>query len=116
MLGLAYTPNTNTLRRSSAVELCRQLLADQIQVRAFDPLIKSVDDEHQDILLSPTPDEALIDAHVVVICTEWPIFQDYDWAVLLEKMKCPVMIDANRYLEKTVAEIADLRYLAVGQP
>ena len=116
VLGLAYTPNTNTLRRSSAVELCRQLLAAGVEVRAFDPLIKSVDDEHGDITIVPSTEDALQGAHSVVICTEWPVFRDYDWATLIDKMANPVMIDANRYLEKTVAEISDVRYLTVGHP
>ncbi len=114
VLGLAYTPNTNTLRRSSAVELCRHLLADSVEVRAFDPLIKSVDNEHSDIPVVSSIEEALLGAHCVVVCTEWPDFLDYDWPTLFAKMTSPVVIDANRYLEKTVAEITDVRFLTVG--
>jgi len=114
VLGLAYTPNTNTLRRSSAVELCRQLLAVGVKVRAFDPLIKSVDNEHSDIPVVSSIEEALLGSHCVVVCTEWPDFLNYDWPTLFAKMASPVMIDANRYLEKTVAEITDVRFLTVG--
>ncbi len=42
MLGLVYTPNTDTLRRSSAVELCQQLLGAGANVSAFDPAVKEL--------------------------------------------------------------------------
>jgi len=116
VLGLAYTPNTDTLRRSSAVELCRQLIADGVDVRAFDPLVKAVDKEHRDIPIVQSTEEALLGAHCVAICTEWPDFLEYDWSSLLAKMTSPVVIDANRYLEKTVAEITGVRYFTVGHP
>ena len=41
VLGLTYTTNTDTLRRSAAVELCRQLLDAGAKVSAFDPAVKN---------------------------------------------------------------------------
>src|SRR5580693_4182601 len=42
LLGLVYTPGTDTLRRSAAIELCHALLAAGAQVRAFDPAAKQL--------------------------------------------------------------------------
>ena len=116
VLGLAYTPNTSTLRRSSAVELCRQLLAAGIKVQAFDPLVRTADAEDRDLLLSPSATEALRGAHAVVLCTEWPEFRDYAWPALLAGMARPVVVDANRFVEKAVAPVPGLVYLTVGRP
>lgn len=115
VLGLAYTPNTNTLRRSAAVELCRQLLSVGIAVRAFDPAIRSTDADHADLSLAPSAADALRGAHAVVICTAWPAFRDYDWPALLATMARPVVIDANRVVEKAVAAHPDALYLTVGR-
>lgn len=115
VLGLAYTPNTSTLRRSAAVELCRQLLAANIKARAFDPLIRTADADHRDLPLSASAADALRDAHAVVICTEWPEFRDYPWPALLAGMARPVVIDANRLVEKAVAPVAGAVYLTVGR-
>ena len=41
ILGLTYTTNTDTLRRSAAVELCQQLLDAGANVSAFDPVVKA---------------------------------------------------------------------------
>lgn len=116
VLGLAYTPNTSTLRRSSAVELCRQLLAANIRVQAFDPLIRTADEAHRDLPLCASAADALHGAHAVVICTGWPEFRDYPWPALLAGMARPVVIDANRLVEKAVAPVAGAVYLTVGRP
>ena len=116
VLGLAYTPHTSTLRRSAAVELCRQLLAAGRVVRAFDPLIRTSDEEHRDIPLAASAAEAVQGAHAVVICTEWPEFRDLPWATLLAGIARPVVIDAGRQVEKSVTPVAGAVYLTVGQP
>ena len=116
VLGLAYTPDTNTLRRSAAVELCRQLAAAGVQVRAFDPLIPAPDADHMDLHLSASVADALRGAHAVAVCTESPEFCDYPWRDLLASMARPVVIDANRLVEKAVAGTSSLVYLTVGRP
>ena len=116
VLGLAYTPNTSTLRRSAAVELCRQLIQAGITVRAHDPLIRTADAEHRDLPLAASPAAALAGAHAVIICTEWPEFRDYPWPALLAGMTRPVVVDANRFVEKAVAPVPGLVYLTVGRP
>jgi len=116
VLGLAYTPNTSTLRRSAAVELGRQLLAANIKVQAFDPLVRTADAEHRDLPLAASAADALRGAHAVVICTEWPEFRDLPWPALLATMARPVVVDANRLVEKAVAPAAGAVYLTVGRP
>jgi len=116
VLGLAYTPNTSTLRRSAAVELCRQLAAAGIRVQAFDPLIRTTDADHRDLTLAATAADALRGAHAAVICTEWPEFRDLPWPALLAGMTRPVVVDANRLVEKAVTPVPSAVYLTVGRP
>jgi len=116
VLGLAYTPNTSTLRRSAAIELCRQLLAAGIKIRAFDPLVRSTDEEHSDIPLVPSAEDAIRGANALVICTACPEFRTYPWSTLIAQMSNPVVVDANRTIEKAVAALPGLVYLTVGRP
>ena len=116
VLGLAYTPNTDTLRRSAAVELCRRLIAAGVTVRAYDPLIRTTDADHADLTLAASADHALRGAHAVVICTEWPEFRDLPWPPLLASMARPVVVDANRLVEKAVVSAPGIVYLTVGRP
>lgn len=116
VLGLAYTPNTNTLRRSAAVELCRQLLGAGMTVRAYDPMIRAGDAEHQDIPFAPSAADAIRGAHAAIICTDWPEFRDYPWTDLLASMAQPVVIDANRLVEKALFRCPTSLYHTVGRP
>jgi UDPglucose 6-dehydrogenase len=76
VLGLVYTPNTDTLRRSAAVELCQQLLAAGARVQAHDPALKSLPAELAAISLKADLANALRGADAAVVCTEWPAFRD----------------------------------------
>jgi UDPglucose 6-dehydrogenase len=115
VLGLTYTTNTDTLRRSAAVELCQQLLAAGAIVTAFDPAVKSLPKELNSI--SPAADiaTALTGAEAVAVCTEWPQFRQADWPKIIPQMRQPVFVDANRFLEKELKSIAGIEHLSVGR-
>jgi UDPglucose 6-dehydrogenase len=116
VLGLVYTPNTDTLRRSAAVELCRQLLAAGARVQAFDPAVKSLPDELTGIVLAPNVAKTAWEADAAVVCTEWPEFRDVVWAEVLPTMRQPaVVVDANRFLDKALAELPNVEHLSVGR-
>jgi UDPglucose 6-dehydrogenase len=116
VLGLAYTPGTSTLRRSAAVELCRQLAAIGADVRAYDPLVRTPDAEHRDLRLADSAASAVRGAHAVVLATDALEFRTCAWPELLATMARPVVVDANRLVENAVAGFPGLVYLTVGRP
>ena len=74
--GLTYKPGTDTLRRSSAVELCQWLAQQGAHVQAHDPAVKSLPVELEaTIQLQPTALAALTGATALVVATEWPEYQ-----------------------------------------
>ncbi|HYV30635.1 MAG TPA: nucleotide sugar dehydrogenase, partial [Candidatus Binatia bacterium] len=75
VLGLVYTPNTDTLRRSAAVELCRKLLEAGAMVNAFDPAIRELPPELSGVRLAANLAAALAGVDAAVLCTEWPQFR-----------------------------------------
>ncbi len=115
VLGLTYTTNTDTLRRSAAVELCKQLLNAGANVSAFDPAVKNLPDELSKIQLATEISDALKDADATVICTEWPQFRQADWAKIIPQMRQPIFVDANRFLEKELKNIPSVEHLSVGR-
>jgi UDPglucose 6-dehydrogenase len=116
LLGLVYTPNTDTLRRSAAVELCQQLLKAGAQVRAFDPAVKSLPAELARVELCADLQSVLSGADAAVVCTEWPQFREGRWSDLIRAMRQPVIIvDANRFLEKQLATLPAVEHLSVGK-
>jgi UDPglucose 6-dehydrogenase len=116
MLGLTYKPGTNTLRRSLAVELSSWLSEQGAGVQAFDPAIDVLPEElERFIKLRPSPTETLRGADVAVLATEWPIFREMRREELIQNMRNPLIIDANRFLEDTMGSIIGIRYVSVGR-
>ena len=115
VLGLTYTPHTDTLRRSAAVELCQQLVAAGAAVQAFDPAVKQLPAELAEVRLAPDVAAALADVDAAVVCTEWPEFRQADWMTLVPTMRQAVIVDANRFLDKPLQALAGLEHLSVGR-
>ncbi len=116
VLGLVYTPGTDTLRRSSAVELCTALSAAGCRVQAYDPAISKLPPQLARITLTAQPEDALRRANAVVVCTEWPAFLELDWMQLLQNMESRIVVDANRFLEKPLRAVPGVEHLFVGRP
>ncbi len=116
ILGLTYTTNTNTLRRSAAVELCKKLLAAGANVSAFDPAVKDLPQELKPVSLGSGIAEALKGADAAVVCTEWPQFRQADWPKITGQMRRLIFIDANRFLGNELKSIAGVGHFSVGQP
>lgn len=116
LLGLTYKPGTDTLRRSRAVELARQLVEKGFQVSAFDPLVKNLSEEPGlQLDLAQTPAACLDGADALVLCTRWPDFLELPWEDLLPRMRQKLVLDAERFLDQKLKDIAGCRYLCVGR-
>jgi UDPglucose 6-dehydrogenase len=116
LLGLTYKPGTDTLRRSLAVELCRELVREGASVRAYDPIVDKVPDDMAAITLSHSLEEVVIGANAAVVCTEWPQIREVDWDEILAKTKNFIFIDANGFLATTVGNREGVTYRQVGKP
>jgi UDPglucose 6-dehydrogenase len=68
--GLTYKPDTDTLRRSLAIELCRLLQNEGVEIRAFDPVVKALPDSLQNVNLFRNIEEAALGSDAVVVCTK----------------------------------------------
>jgi UDPglucose 6-dehydrogenase len=114
LLGLTYKPGTDTLRRSSAVELAQHLHARGVRVQAYDPGIAALPQElHGTIALASSTAGALRGADVAVVSTEWPDFRSLSPADFVETMRRAQVIDQNRFLAAVATDPA-VRYIAVG--
>jgi UDPglucose 6-dehydrogenase len=115
--GLTYKPGTNTLRRSSALELCRWLTAQQASVRAYDPAITALPAGEPDaIRLMDSPLATLEGAEALVVCTPWPEFRQVPAEEIASSMTCPVVLDPGGHLRETLGHLGSVRYVRVGVP
>lgn len=115
ILGLTYTTNTNTLRRSAAVELCKRLLDAGAIVSAFDPAVSSLPGELEAVSLAAGISEGVQGADAVAVCTEWPQFRQADWPNIIHHMRDRIFVDANRFLENELKGIGGVKLYSVGR-
>jgi UDPglucose 6-dehydrogenase len=110
--GLTYKPGTDTLRRSSSVELCGWLHDQGAHVVAHDPAVKSLPQELQSIIkLQSSPAGAASGVDALVVATEWPMYRDVDF----DTFAGLTVVDANRFLCDKLEGHAAVRYVTIGK-
>jgi UDPglucose 6-dehydrogenase len=115
--GLTYKPGTDTLRRSSAIELCRWLSAAGATVQAHDPAISALPVELQGAIeLCASPLAAAAGADALVLCTAWPEYLETPMEEVLEALGLAQVIDPAGVLRAKLAARTDVRYVRVGTP
>src|SRR6516165_3089324 len=117
ILGLTYKPDTDTLRRSSAVELALALQARGAIATAFDPSIRELPPELRGrFALASSPALAVAEADAIVLATPWPQFRELPWPDIVATMATPTVVDAGWFLAATLQHRPGIAYAAVGLP
>ncbi len=113
--GLTYKPHTNTLRRSSAIELCRWLAAEGAIVSAHDPSVSALPEELAgQVRLCATPLDAAAAAEALVLCTPWPHYLAVPVQELLDALALAQIVDPAGALRGMLAEYPQVCYVRVG--
>jgi UDPglucose 6-dehydrogenase len=116
VLGLTYKPGTDTLRRSSAVELCERLARAGARPVAFDPAVKSLPSELAAIIeLAPSVASALAGSAATIVATEWPEFRTIAADEFARVHASPIVIDPSGFLAASLERDARIRYHLVGK-
>jgi UDPglucose 6-dehydrogenase len=116
VLGLTYKPGTSTLRRSSAVELCRWFHGLGVRVRGHDPAVTELPAELGHVLhLAADAGEALDGADLAVVATGWPQFRTLRADDVHARMRHPTVLDPTHFLGDALAADPRIRYIATGK-
>lgn len=116
ILGLTYKVNTDTLRRSSAVETCQWLHQQGVKVHAYDPVINTLPNELEKVIdLKLTVRDAIQNSDALIIATEWPQFRDENLSEIIYKMKTPVVFDPGGFLMNKLGTDFRIQYCSVGK-
>lgn len=117
LLGLAYKPGTDAIRRSVAIELCRELSRHGARLQAFDPTVQSLpEDLEKSVFLASSAGGAMEGAEALLIATEWPEFRDLRVETILNSLKKPIVIDQNRFLHREIGDDPRVLYITIGKP
>jgi len=114
--GLTYKPGTDTLRRSASIELCRWLISEGADVHVHDPAVGDLPSDLKGVTRHDQPVEAAIRARALVLGTDWPLYRQVNLDRLAAVAPGLLVIDANRFLDKTVGHDTRFRLISVGWP
>ena len=115
VLGLAYKPDTSSMRRSMSIRWCEKLLMLGAKIQAYDPQIDSWPDVPKGMVLCADALDALHRADALIIGTEWDIFKTLNAADVKTQMLRPLVLDQGRFLEEVFAQDASVHYVTVGR-
>merc|ERR1712176_1446607 len=103
VFGFAFKKDTGDVRETPALTVCHMLAEDGAYVHVYDPKVKraaaieefkihgmEVDDEH--FILTESPEDAVKDAHAIVVLTEWDCFKTYDYSKFYTVMQKPAFV------------------------
>lgn len=104
--GYAFKKDTNDVRESPAIDVCRGLLNEQAQVSIYDPQVTAsdvyatlgVDPGDANVEVVNSPYDAAKDAHAVAVLTEWDEFKDVDFKNVYDSMYKPAFLFDGRNL------------------
>jgi len=116
VLGLAFKEGTDDCRESPAMEIINELINFNADITAFDPQAMGnakllVGDK---IKYASDMYNAVVDADVVAILTEWPEFKTLDLSKVATLVKNKNIVDCRNMLDKNNAAELGFNYSCIG--
>ena len=116
-LGAAFKPNSDDVRDAPALDVARMLYLEGAEVRVYDPEANAnAHRAYPDLEYADTMDEAVEDADVVALLTEWDEFKEADPDEVGERVNARRIVDGRDALDADSYRAAGWEYRALGQP
>lgn len=123
VLGLAFKPGTDDLREAPSLDNVRLLLENGAQITAYDPVaadnFRKVYPEGKagrgSISYVDTPEEALKDANMCFVFTEWEQIRSLKPETFVERMRIPLVYDGRNVFDVEKMKEAGTEYYSIGR-
>ena len=115
--GLSFKPNTDDMREAPSLVLISQLLDAGAEVVGYDPVAmeetrRRIGDR---IIYAADQYEALVDAHALVLVTEWSEFRVPRYKVIEKLMKEKAIFDGRNIYEPSEVREFGFKYYGIGR-
>ena len=115
--GLAFKPETDDMREAPALVLIDKVLKAGCKVRAYDPAAvqeckRRIGDT---IYYACDMYDAVLDADVLMLVTEWKEFRLPSWAVIKKTMSRQIVLDGRNIYDKKEMEELGFIYHCIGK-
>ncbi|MBF4566552.1 UDP-glucose/GDP-mannose dehydrogenase family protein [Plantibacter sp. VKM Ac-2876] len=117
VLGLAFKPDSDDVRDSPALDVAVGLNGLGAKVLAFDPeAVPNARRLHPQLTFADSAEQAVTDADIVVVVTEWKAFRALDPSAVAELTAGKTIVDGRNCLDVDAWRGAGWRYVGLGRP
>ena len=115
--GLAFKDGTDDCRESPAMEIVMKLLENKVKITAYDPKAMGTARELVGDVIDYADDkyEALKDADVLAVLTEWQEFKEPDLAKAAGLMRGKTIVDCRNLIDAAAARANGFKYQGIGK-
>ncbi|WP_455537656.1 UDP-glucose dehydrogenase family protein [Terrisporobacter sp.] len=117
VLGLTFKPGTDDLREAPSIPNVRRLLDEGTEIVAYDPVgIENFKKLYPtEIAYVTSPEEALKDADMAFIFTEWNEIKSIDLSKYVELMNTPIVYDGRNCYDTKEVKKYNMDYYSIGR-
>ena len=116
VLGVTFKPNTDDMRDAPSLVIVPMLQERGATVRVFDPQgRKQAEPLLPGVVWCDSTLEAIADADVLTVITEWNEFRALDLETAKAKMAGDVLVDLRNIFQPATARAAGFQYIGIGR-
>jgi UDPglucose 6-dehydrogenase len=116
VLGLSFKPETDDMRESPATDIIKEMQKRGAKICAFDPVAMEEAKHYlPDIDYAENEYDAIKDADILVIVTEWNQFRALDMDKVKKLLKAPKIADLRNIYNPTDMRELGFEYVGVGR-
>jgi UDPglucose 6-dehydrogenase len=115
--GLAFKPDTDDIREAPALYMIEHLLEAGADIVVYDPEAMENVKKQKNYPIQYSDDQysLLLDADALLICTEWSMFRNPDFALMKKSMKNSVIFDGRNLYDVEKMQEMDWTYYSIGR-
>jgi len=117
ILGLAFKPNTDDVRKAVSAEIINALINEGAEVSAYDPAVMERSSLRLGDKLKFSEDvyNALADADCLALVTEWEEFAELDWKKVKKLMRGNLIADGRNLYDPVRMRELGFNYFGMGR-
>lgn len=123
VLGLAFKPGTDDLREAPSLDNVQLLLEQGAHICAYDPVAAENFKKHYPegavergtITYADSAEEALKDANICFVFTEWPQMKALTPDTFVKQMRTPLVYDGRNIYNVAAMKEAGIEYYSIGR-
>ena len=117
VLGLAFKPGTDDLREAPSIEIIEMLIAEGVNVKAFDPvaMVKAKELLGKGVTFCRDAYEVAKNSDCLLVVTEWNEFKELDFKKIKKLMRQPIIVDGRNIYDPKEMKKLGFKYVGIGR-